>query len=224
MGDPATRRGGIPSWNNTTNFAPTNTNLASCSNGATWTSSNSGRPGEPADQLRDLVGGVRVLHLGRGFLAERGGVGVRGGGREPAALRTRGGRRRLGPACPGAGCAYAVYDCQYPSGIGAPCPGAQLQYIAPVGYADAGAALFGQLDMAGEVWEWTLDWYQSSYVDPCSDCANLSSASQRDLRGGGYYAYSGSLLSSFRASGPNRSPLDPTTRNAGSGFRCARAP
>jgi formylglycine-generating enzyme required for sulfatase activity len=127
-----------------------------------------------------------------------------------------------GAGCPGAGCEYAIYDCEYPSGVGAPCPGTQLQYIAPVGFPDAGGARFGQLDMAGEVWEWVLDWFQSSYVDPCNDCANLSSASQRELRGGGYYAYSGSLLASNRVN--HGAPMSPTNRSAGSGFRCARAP
>ncbi len=40
---------------------------------------------EPARQLRRLVRGIRVLHLGRGLLAERSGMGIRRGRRQPAA-------------------------------------------------------------------------------------------------------------------------------------------
>ena len=68
-------------WNNTTDLDPTDANLACSTTYATWTPSSAGGQREPADQLRELVRGVRVLHLGRRLLAERGGVGVRGRGR-----------------------------------------------------------------------------------------------------------------------------------------------
>ena len=56
------------------------------------------------DQLRELVRGVRVLHLGRRVPAERGGVGVRRGWREPAA------RVPVGLDCAGDGDnEYAIY-------------------------------------------------------------------------------------------------------------------
>ena len=89
---------------------------------------------EPADQLRELVRGVRVLHLGRGLLAERGGVGVRGGGgAEPPS-----GQREYpwGSTSPGTGCQYAIYSCNYPDGRGS-CTG--VANIAPVGTATMGA-------------------------------------------------------------------------------------
>lgn len=89
--------------------------------------------------------------------------------------------------------------------------------IAPVGTASLGAALWGHLDMAGEVWEWNLDWYDG-YVDPCTDCAHLASESYRVIRGGGFL-YAAALLS---PSGRDAQP--PTLRSSGIGFRCARAP
>ena len=92
---------------------------------------SAGDAGEPADQLRELVGGVRVLHLGRRLPAERSGVGVRGGGREPAA-RVPVGRS----ADPGTGNQYAIYGCYYPNGTGS-CTG--VTNIAPVGTATLGA-------------------------------------------------------------------------------------
>jgi sulfatase modifying factor 1 len=43
--------------------------------------------------------------------------------------------------------------------------------IAPVGTATLGAGAWGQLDMGGELLEWNLDAYSSSYPNPCTDCA-----------------------------------------------------
>jgi len=57
----------------------------------------------------------------------------------------------------------------------------------------AGASSYGALDMAGNVWEWVNDWYDSSY-DSCSPGSNPPgpvTGSYRVLRGGGwsYYGY-----------------------------------
>jgi formylglycine-generating enzyme required for sulfatase activity len=40
-----------------------------------------------------------------------------------------------------------------------------------------GDGLWGQSDLAGNVWEWNLDWCASPYADPCNNCADLASAS-----------------------------------------------
>ncbi len=56
---------------------------------------------------------------------------------------------------------YAIYGCDYPDGSGS-CTGAAN--IAPVGTATLGAGCWGQLDLAGNVWEWNLDWYVGSYA------------------------------------------------------------
>jgi formylglycine-generating enzyme required for sulfatase activity len=121
-----------------------------------------------------------------------------------------------GTVCPGTGCDYAIYDCDYPAGTGS-CSGASN--IAPVGTASAGAGRWGQLDLAGDLYEWTLDW-DAPYVTPCSDCAYLTalSSSDRTIRGG-YFQQSGALqVPAARAETP------PTYRISSIGFRCARTP
>jgi hypothetical protein len=64
-----------------------------------------------------------------------------------------------------------------------------------------GAGYWGQFDLAGEVWEWNLDWY-APYVDPCIDCAYLpTTAPSRVIRGGYFHVDLGGaayLLSSNR--------------------------
>jgi formylglycine-generating enzyme len=125
-------------------------------------------------------------------------------------------------ACPGIGCQYAIYNCDYPNGSGS-CTG--LSNIAPVGTATLGAGLWGQLDLAGEVWEWNLDWY-NTYVDPCVDCADfpqwlaplLTAAPPRVLRGGDFHNGASNLLP------PDRNISTPEARFGGVGFRCARIP
>jgi formylglycine-generating enzyme len=89
--------------------------------------------------------------------------------------------------------------------------------IAPVGYASQGAGYWGQLDLAGEMWEWNLDW-GVQYVDPCTDCAYLTPGSYRVLQGGGFSNGASDLLSSFDL------PYLPNYRAANYGFRCARTP
>jgi sulfatase modifying factor 1 len=80
---------------------------------------------------------------------------------------------------------YVIYACNYPNGDGlsfsastyqqnplAVCTG--VANIAPVGTAALGAGLWGQLDLAGNVFEWNLDWAHAPYVDPCIDCTYLT--------------------------------------------------
>jgi len=88
--------------------------------------------------------------------------------------------------------------------------------IAPVGTATLGAGLWGQLDLAGDMWEWNLDWY-APYAE-CTDCANVSASTTRLIRGG----YFGSQVSDLLP--PFRGRIVGSNRNLNLGFRCSRAP
>jgi formylglycine-generating enzyme required for sulfatase activity len=59
----------------------------------------------------------------------------------------------------------------------------------PVGSYPSGASPYGALDMAGNVWEWVNDWYDSDYYDtsPYSNPSGPDSGDYRVLRGGGWY-------------------------------------
>jgi len=113
----------------------------------------------------------------------------------------------------------AVWHCAF-MGNGNYCLG--IQNIAPVGSVPAGKGRYGQLDLAGNLPEWTLDWW-SSLTAACNDCAYATARSKyttaRGLRGGGYdsldSAYA-TLSSVDRYSGPPAYP--------DGGVRCARSP
>jgi formylglycine-generating enzyme required for sulfatase activity len=118
-----------------------------------------------------------------------------------------------GSTDPGTVNQYAIYGCHYPSGSG-PCTG--VTNIAPVGTATLGAGLWGQLDLAGNVWQWNLDWY-ATYAS-CTDCAYLTPGSDRVFRGGSFDHAALLLLPTSHDIGA------PTGRGDNIGFRCARSP
>ena len=49
-----------------------------------------------------------------------------------------------------------------------------------------GDGKYGQADLAGNVWEWTLDSNDVPYVTPCSDCSNVAPLTSPVTRGGSY--------------------------------------
>ncbi len=111
-------------------------------------------------------------------------------------------------------------DCQHANFLNAgPCTG-DASDGAPnaVGSeSPTGDGKWGQADLAGNAWEWMLDFY-ADYGPTLSDAANLAPNQFRVIRSGAFDYHSPNLLASFRYD------FDPITRNGDQGARCARAP
>jgi formylglycine-generating enzyme required for sulfatase activity len=96
--------------------------------------------------------------------------------------------------------------------------------LVAVGTKPAGNGRWGQSDLAGNVYEWTLDVY-GSYVNPCmdcactnTDCADIATMPKRVSRGGHFNG------DASRQRTVTRNFDLPTFRSATIGVRCARAP
>lgn len=83
-----------------------------------------------------------------------------------------------------------------------------------------GDGKWGHSDLTGNVSEWTLDWFESPYPMPCSDCANLTVGTNRVARGGGFYGTSNPL--GLRSADRYYSGGAPGNRSGDIGARCAR--
>ena len=81
-----------------------------------------------------------------------------------------------------------------------------------------GDGKWGHADLGGNVWESTLDWYTSPYGNPCTDCADLTPASARVVRGGFYGLDASTLRGAFR-----NGAAVPSRRGSDVGMRCARS-
>jgi formylglycine-generating enzyme required for sulfatase activity len=114
-----------------------------------------------------------------------------------------------GTTAPGTMNQYAIYGTNYTG---------NATNVAPVGTAANGAGKWGQLDLAGEVWEWVLDWKQT-YVSPCADCVNLTPAQFHIVRGDNFGGSLNNLMPIVRGG----DVADPG-RDSNFGVRCARAP
>jgi formylglycine-generating enzyme len=208
----ATTGGYEPGWVATDNahVAPTDANLACDATSSTWAAT----PGTPEDDLPiNCVSWAEAY----AFCIWNGGFLPSEAEWEYAAAGGSWQREYpWGSADPGTSNEYAIYSCDYPSGAGT-CPGAGVANIAPVGTATQGAGFWGQLDLAGELSEWNLDWY-AAYVDPCSDCAATAEGVARVIRGGDF---AGTLVAALP---PYRASYSPSARSASIGFRCARTP
>ena len=78
------------------------------------------------------------------------------------------------------------------------------------------------VDLAGNVREFTADWYDAagyaSCHDPCTNPTGPAAGAQRVTRGGSFFDAAGALRCAART------PTDPAAFSAQVGFRCALAP
>ena len=86
-----------------------------------------------------------------------------------------------------------------------------------VGSYPLGASSYGTMDMAGNVWEWVNDWWDSSYysISPSSNPQGPVSGTYKLIRGGSWNYLGGKL----RTAG--RDAYLPDFLNDNFGFRCA---
>jgi eukaryotic-like serine/threonine-protein kinase len=87
----------------------------------------------------------------------------------------------------------------------------------PVGSFPDGASPYDALDMAGNVWEWVADWYNSTYYSrsPYTNPIGQASGTDRVLRGGSWNSDERHLRVSFRNWNL------PASWDGNRGFRCA---
>jgi len=190
-------------------IAPTNANLACDTTYPSWTATAASNEDIPVNCVTWQEAYAFCIWDG-GFLPSE-------AEREYAQV---GGSQQLeypwGSMDPGMSNEYAIYNCYYPSGMPDCVAGTN---VAPVGTPALGAGFWGQLDLAGEIDEWNLDWSPpgGAWIDPCTDCADLASGSLRVCKFG-----SPTLGATFLA--PTPADNLPTSRNGAMGFRCARSP
>jgi formylglycine-generating enzyme required for sulfatase activity len=201
-----------PGWmtSDNSNIAPTSANLVCDPNYGTWTNTAGTQENLPINCVNWLEAYAFCIWDG-GFLPSEA---------EWEYAAAGGDQQReypWGAAAPGTASQYAIYDCYYPSGSST-CNAVGVQNVAPVGTAASGTGLFGQLDLAGNVWQWNLDWYVTSYSS-CTDCADTTASSYRVFRGGSFNLDAPVLVPTVRYYfGP------PAYRSSLVGFRCARTP
>lgn len=113
---------------------------------------------------------------------------------------------------------HALYCAGYDTTLNS-CP---LSDIVEVGSrSPAGDGKWGHADLAGSMFEWTLDWF-NTFPKPCTNCANLKSpdpSSARTAWGGDWSHEAFKVASSYRL-GFSVKKGEPT--QAFLGFRCAR--
>ena len=95
---------------------------------------------------------------------------------------------------------YSVIDPQTHSGdcIGDGMLACAVTDFIQVGKMPLGDGRWGQSDLTGNVAEWTLDWRNASYVNPCTDCADLTISLFRIARGGSIFDHVPFLRTSSR--------------------------
>lgn len=96
-----------------------------------------------------------------------------------------------------------------------------FEFTAPVGSFPTGASNGGILDLAGNVSEWTADWYDATWYQKTTErnpTGPEAPTGERVIRGGSWSDPDYVLRSTTRLG------LDPNVSNSAVGFRCAAIP
>ena len=90
--------------------------------------------------------------------------------------------------------------------------------VSAIGNRDKGKSPYGVHDLAGNLYEWTTDWYDEEFYskNPAINPKGPSEGTAKVQRGGSYINGAYRLRSSFRTKG------DPTEHDPNVGFRCAQ--
>ncbi|ULA64294.1 MAG: FGE-sulfatase domain-containing protein [Nitrospira sp.] len=93
--------------------------------------------------------------------------------------------------------------------------------VSPIGNRDKGKSVYGVHDLAGNLYEWVMDWYAEDFYanfakSPAINPRGPSEGTAKVQRGGSYINNLYRLRSSFRTKG------DPTEQDPNVGFRCAQ--
>jgi sulfatase modifying factor 1 len=90
--------------------------------------------------------------------------------------------------------------------------------VSPIGNREKGQSPYGARDLAGNLYEWTTDWYDEEYYQkiPAINPQGPAEGTAKVQRGGSYTNTPYRLRSSFRTKG------DPTEHEPNVGFRCAQ--
>jgi len=88
-----------------------------------------------------------------------------------------------------------------------------------VGSKPKGASAYGAMDMAGNLWEWTADWYDENYyaISVAENPTGPETGHYRTTRGGDFFSRQGYELRST-----SRFPYEPSDYSIAIGFRCAK--
>jgi formylglycine-generating enzyme required for sulfatase activity len=93
--------------------------------------------------------------------------------------------------------------------------------VSPIGNRDKGRSAYGAHDLAGNLYEWVMDWYAEDFYtnfakNQAINPRGPSEGTAKVQRGGSYINNPYRLRSSFRTKG------DPTEQDPNVGFRCAQ--
>jgi formylglycine-generating enzyme required for sulfatase activity len=87
-----------------------------------------------------------------------------------------------------------------------------------VGALPNGIGRWGHLDLTGNLWEWSLDYFEASFVTPCVDGAFLSTTTAGHICRGGSWNYKATEI----YVGAARAMVADGVRYGNDGIRCAR--